>query len=67
MMEVLVNPVVTVYQFLALAIGFTAIAFIALMLWLDRAPKPTPITFPVKPRMHDLRKMTIVSSVSTRR
>jgi hypothetical protein len=68
MMEVIVNPVVTVYQFLALAIGFTAITFIALTLWLDRTPKPLPVQFPSKPRLHELRKLRVVNPIpSTRR
>jgi len=56
-MEVIVNPVVMVYQFLALGIGLTAIAFIALMLWLDRTPKETPVALPTKPQLHALRKI----------
>ena len=60
-MEIIINPVVIVYQVLALAIGFTAITFIALMLWLDRAPKPLPVQFPTKPKFNDFRKLTMVA------
>jgi uncharacterized iron-regulated membrane protein len=56
-MEVLVNPIVSVYQFLALGIGITAIAFIALLLWLDRTPKEVPVALPVRPNLHALRKL----------
>lgn len=56
-MEVIVNPVVSVYQFLALGIGITSIAFIALLLWLDRTPKEAPLALPSKPRLHALRKI----------
>ncbi len=67
-MQVVINPIVTIYQLLALAIGFTAITFIALMLWLDRAPKPLPVQFPAKPKFANLQKLRIVSTVgSTRR
>ena len=47
-MQVIINPVVTVYQVLALAIGVTAILFIAMVLWLDSKPKETPVALPSK-------------------
>lgn len=47
-MEIFVNPIVTVYQLLTIAISLTAIAFIALILFLDRQPIPEPVALPTK-------------------
>ncbi len=47
-MEIFVNPIVTVYQLLTIAIILTAVAFIALILFLDRQPIAEPITLPEK-------------------
>lgn len=61
-MEVIINPVVIIYQLLAFTIGLTAIAFIALLLWLDRTPKELPVALPGKPRLHHLHKMAMAVS-----
>ena len=48
-MQVLISPIVVVYQLLAFTIGITAVLFIALVLWLDRTPKETPLALPERP------------------
>lgn len=42
-MEVFVSPIVSVYQVLALAIGLTAVTFIAAVLWLDYRLREAPL------------------------
>jgi hypothetical protein len=47
-MEILINPMVHVYPVLTFVIAITAVTFIALILFLNRAPLPEPVALPSK-------------------
>jgi hypothetical protein len=46
--EVVQNPTVQFFELLLFGLGLTAVAFIAIILWLDHQPEAPPITLVFK-------------------
>ncbi len=46
--EVVINPISIILPYIALAVGLTAITFIALVLFLDLEPDSEPVELPVR-------------------
>lgn len=44
--EVIHNPAITFLRIIVFGVGLTAIAYIAMVLWLDVQPKQIPVTLP---------------------